>query len=69
MLIEQAIKLKLRGSGPPGRTCTSTAGYFYDKTRISEENLRRIRNLVVIGCAIILIQKFSQNLVGKQKIN
>ena len=40
MLIERIFKLKLRGPGPPGRTCTPTTGYFYDKTKISNENLR-----------------------------
>ena len=40
MLIKQIIKFELRGHGPPGRTCTPTAGYFHDKTKISKENLR-----------------------------
>ena len=35
MLIEEIINFELRGPGPPGRTCTPTAGYFYDKTKIS----------------------------------
>ena len=39
MLIEQIIKLQLRGPGPPDRTCTPKTGYFYDKTKISKENL------------------------------
>ena len=29
------IEFELRGPGPPGRTCTSTTGYFYEKTKIS----------------------------------
>ena len=37
MLIEQNIEFKLRGPGPPGRTCTP--GYFHNKTKISTENL------------------------------
>ena len=40
MLIEQIIKLQLRGPGHPGRTCTPITGYFHDKTKISKENLR-----------------------------
>ena len=40
MLIKQLIEHHLRGPGPPGRTCTSIAGYFHDKTKISKENLR-----------------------------
>ena len=39
MLIEQINKFKLGGSGPPGRTCTSTSGWFHDKTKISMTNL------------------------------
>ena len=39
MLIEQAIEFALRGPGPSGRKCTSTAGYFYDKTKIFKANL------------------------------
>ena len=40
MLIKQTIELQLRGPGPPGRTCTLITGHFYDKTKISTENLR-----------------------------
>ena len=36
MLIEKLIEFELRGSGPPGRTCTSTT----DKTKIFKEYLR-----------------------------
>ena len=39
MLIEQIIEHQLRGPGPPGQTCTLITGYFYDKTKISKENL------------------------------
>ena len=39
MLIEQIIKFELGRLGPPGRSCTFTTGYFYDKTKISKENL------------------------------
>ena len=40
MMIEQLIKLQLRGPGPPGRTCTPITNYCHDKTKISKENLR-----------------------------
>ena len=40
MLKEQIIEFKLKGFGPPGRTCTPTTGDFHDKTIISEGNLR-----------------------------
>ena len=39
MLIEQIITLELMGLGPLGRICTPATGYFYDKTKISNENL------------------------------
>ena len=40
MLNEQIIELQLRGPGPPSLTCISITGYFHDKTKISNENLR-----------------------------
>ena len=40
MFIEQTIKFEFRGLVPLGRVCTPATGYFYDKTKISEENLR-----------------------------
>ena len=40
MLIKQIAELQLKGPGPPGLTCTSITGYFYDKTKISKENIR-----------------------------
>ena len=39
MLIEQIMEFEWRGPGPPGRTCTPTAGYFHDKTKISKQYL------------------------------
>ena len=38
-MIEQTIKLQLRGPRPPGRIYTPITGYFHDKTKISKENL------------------------------
>ena len=38
MLIEQ--NFELRGHGPHGRIRTTITGCFYDKTKISMENLR-----------------------------
>ena len=40
MLIILIIEFELRGPGPPGRICTPTTVYFYDKTKISKANLR-----------------------------
>ena len=50
MLIEQIIEFEVRGPGPPGRTCTSTAGNFYDKTKTSLEYLRVDYYLVLNYC-------------------
>ena len=50
MLIERIIELQLRGPGPPGRTCTSIAGYFHDKTKISKENLPVDYHLLLKCC-------------------
>ena len=38
MLTEQIIEFELKGDGPLGHTCSPGTGYFYDKTKISEEN-------------------------------
>ena len=40
MFIEQTIKFEFRGLVSLGRVCTPATGYFYDKTKISKENLR-----------------------------
>ena len=40
MLIEQIIEFELRVPKPPGRTFTPITGYFHDKTKISQKNLR-----------------------------
>ena len=50
MLIEQIVELQLRGPGPRGLTCTSTTGYFQDKTKISQENLRVGFHLLLKCC-------------------
>ena len=50
MLNEQITEFKLRGSGPPGRFCIPTTGYFYDKTKIFESNLRVDYNLQLKYC-------------------
>ena len=39
MLIKQIIDFNW-GPGPSGRTYTSITGYFHDKKKISQENLR-----------------------------
>ena len=50
MLIEQIVELQVRGSGPPGLTCTFISGYFHDKTKISKENLRVGFHLLLKCC-------------------
>ena len=50
MLIEKVVELPLRGPGAPGLTCTSITGYFHDKTKISEENLRVGFHLLLKRC-------------------
>ena len=40
LLIKQIIEFEIREPGLPGRTCIPRTGYFYDKTKISTENLR-----------------------------
>ena len=40
MFIEQTIKFEFRGLVSLGRVGTPATGYFYDKTKISKENLR-----------------------------
>ena len=40
MIAEQILEFEERGPGPPGPTCTSTAGYLHDKTNTSKEYLR-----------------------------
>ena len=50
MLIEQITEFELRGPGPPGRTCTPTTGYFYDKTKISMANLSVYYYLLLKCC-------------------
>ena len=50
MLIEQITEFELRGPGPPGRTCTPTTGYFYDKTKISMSNLSVYYYLLLKCC-------------------
>ena len=51
MLIEQIIEFALRGQGPPGRICSPIPGYFYEKTKISVENLRVDYYLEVKYCS------------------
>ena len=45
MLIELIIEFKWKGPRPPGRTCTPTTGYFYDKIGICKKNHRLIELL------------------------
>ena len=50
MLIERIVELQLRGPGLPGRTCTPITGYFHDKTKISNENLRVDYHYLLLKC-------------------
>ena len=50
MLIEQITEFELKGSGPPGRTCSAITGYFHDKTKISKENLQMDYYLLLNYC-------------------
>ena len=40
MLIDQIIEFELTEPWPPSRTYTPKTGYFHDKTKISQENLK-----------------------------
>ena len=51
MFIEQTIKFEFRGLVPFGRVCTPATGYFYDKTKISKENLRVDYYLLLKYCS------------------
>ena len=50
MLIEQIIKVKWRGPGPPRHACTPITAYVHDKTKISTENLRVDHYLLLKYC-------------------
>ena len=51
MFIEQTIKFEFRGLVSLGRVCTPATGYFYDKTKISKENLRVDYYLLLKYCS------------------
>ena len=51
MFIEQTIKFELRGLVPLGRARTPATGYFYDKAKISKENLRVDYYLLLKYCS------------------
>ena len=51
MFIEQTIKFEFRGLVPLGRLCIPATGYFYDKTKISKENLRVEYYLLLKYCS------------------
>ena len=51
MFIEQTIKFEFRGLVPLGRVCIPASGYFYDKTKISKENLRVDYYLLLKYCS------------------
>ena len=51
MLIILMIEFELRGPGPTGRIYTPRTVYFYDKTKISKENLRVNYYLLLKYCS------------------
>ena len=51
MFLEQTIKFEFRGLVPLGRVNTPATGYFYDKTKISKENLRVDYYLLLKYCS------------------
>ena len=51
MFIEQTIKFEFRELVPLGRICAPAAGYFYDRTKISKENLRVDYYLLLKYCS------------------
>ena len=51
MLIELIIDFKWKESGPPGRTCTPTTGYFHDKICICKKNHRLSYYLLLKYCS------------------
>ena len=51
MFIEQTIKFEFRGLVPRSRVCTPATGYFYDKTKLSKENLRVDYYLLLKYCS------------------
>ena len=46
MLINRMIEFELRWPGPPGRLCTPTIEYFYDK----QKSLQKIFEWITIYC-------------------
>ena len=51
MFLEQTIKFEFRGLVSLGRINTPATGYFYDKTKISKENLRVDYYLLLKYCS------------------
>ena len=51
MFIKQTIKFEFRELVPLGRVCTPATGYFYDTTKISNENLRVDYYLLLKYCS------------------
>ena len=51
MFLEQTTKFEFRRLVPLGRINTPATGYFYDKTKISQENLRVDYYLLLKYCS------------------
>ena len=52
MLFILIIEFEMRRPGPPGRICTPTTVYFYDKTKISKENPEALLGMVILGARV-----------------
>ena len=74
MIIKNFFEFELKGPGPLGRACTSTTGYFDDKTKITKENLGVDHYLLLKYCMMQCTLIFPtwpnhiQNLTPKCKI-
>ena len=50
MLTKQIIEFELKGPGPSGRKHTLITGYFYEKAKISKENIPVDYHLLLKYC-------------------
>ena len=57
MQIEESIEFELNGFGAPGRTCTSTTGYFYDMTKQNKNFRRTIVEWIILLFTAKMLQE------------
>ena len=55
MLIEQIVEFELRRTGPLGRLCTSTTGYFHYMTK--QKSLRNIVEWIILLFTAKILQE------------